>query len=187
MATTQNSSVYQKSTKDESRFPCTVSRAILHSPSNITSGLTSFRQHQILCKDTVPSLEEQQIQHSNSRKLCVPQILSELEVIIWLRLKRNPHFPQAPQEEDSLSYRYVSGTRSLLPQRKGPRDVLTQKRDGLPCSGSNAGSSFSTEEVWMSEPDVENLDKALGPCLITRGVLTSLLQIESHSEFNASK
>ena len=30
------------------------------------------------------------------------------------RLKRNANFPQATQEEDSLSYRYVSGTQSLL-------------------------------------------------------------------------
>ena len=29
-------------------------------------------------------------------------------------LKSNANYPQAPQEEDSLSYRYVSGTQSLL-------------------------------------------------------------------------
>ena len=31
------------------------------------------------------------------------------------------------------------------------------------------------------------LEKAIGPCLIRRGGLTSLWQLESHSEFNASK
>ena len=80
---------------------------------------------------------------------------------------------------------YVTGTRSLLPRWKGPRDILTRKVAGLPSSGSNAGSSFSAEEVWTSESDVENLEKALGPCLIMRGGLTSLWQLESHSEFNA--
>ena len=50
---------------------------ILISPSNMTSFLKSFRQLQKFPKDTVPSLEEHQIQHSFRGKLHVPQNLSE--------------------------------------------------------------------------------------------------------------
>ena len=39
----QKSSVYHKLNPDEPRFPCIGSRVIPHSPSNMTSGLTSFR------------------------------------------------------------------------------------------------------------------------------------------------
>ena len=53
-----------------------------------------------------------------SKELHVPQMNSPLELIPWLRLKRNANVPQGPQEEDSLSYRYVSGTQSLLLNRE---------------------------------------------------------------------
>ena len=69
----------------------------------------------------------------------------------------------------------------------GHLDVLTQKKVGLLCSGSNAGLSFSSQEIWMSESPMENLEKALCPCLITRGGLTYLWHLESQLEFIASK
>ena len=64
----QKSSVYPNSTRDEGRFSCFGSRAIMHSTANMTSGLTSFRQLQKFPKNTVKCPEEPQIQHSNSRK-----------------------------------------------------------------------------------------------------------------------
>ena len=64
----KNSSEYPKSTRDEDRFPCIGSRGILHSLSNMTSGLSSFRQLQRFPENTIPGLEELQVQHSNSRK-----------------------------------------------------------------------------------------------------------------------
>ena len=53
---------------------------------------------------------------ANRGKICVPQIASRLELIPWHRLKRYANFPQAPQEEASLSNKYVGGTLSLLSQ-----------------------------------------------------------------------
>ena len=45
-------------------------------PSNTTSGLSSFRELQRFPEYTFPSLEEHQIQHSNSRKApCTPNHL----------------------------------------------------------------------------------------------------------------
>ena len=48
-------------------------------------------------------------------KLHVPDILSRRELIPRILLKRQATFPQAPQEEPSLSNRYVRGTLNLLP------------------------------------------------------------------------
>ena len=89
-------------------------------------------------------------------------------------MKRYDNFPQAPQEEDSLNNRYVTGTLSLLPQVNGHRNALTQKNAGFPSSGLNAGSSFLSQDEGMSESPVETLEKARGPGLIWTGGLTSL-------------
>ena len=60
--------VYPNSTRDEAAFSCIGSRAIVHSPANMTSGLRSFRHLQKFPKNPVKCPEEPQIQHSNSRK-----------------------------------------------------------------------------------------------------------------------
>ena len=60
--------MYPKSIRDEARFPCIGTRDIPHSPSNMTSGLTSFRQLQRFPENTLPSLEEHEVQQSNLRK-----------------------------------------------------------------------------------------------------------------------
>ena len=103
----RNSSVYPKSTPEEARLPCIGSRAILNSPPNTTSGLIFFRQLQRFPENTVPSLEEHQIQQRNTRNLHVVEIVSRRELIPWLPLKRYANFPQAAQQEPSLSNRYV--------------------------------------------------------------------------------
>ena len=78
LAGSQNSSVNPKSTRDEARFHCIGSRAIQHSTSYMTSGLTSFRQLQRFPETPVSSLEEQLLQHSNKRKSqCTPYCLEE--------------------------------------------------------------------------------------------------------------
>ena len=80
-------------------------------------------------KNTLTSLEGPWGHHNNKKELHVPQMNSTWELIPWLRLKRNANFPQAPQEEDSLSYTCVSGTRSLLPQgERTPR--CADSKDG---------------------------------------------------------
>ena len=52
----------------------------------------------------------------NRGKLHALHIVSGSELIVRILLKRQANFPQAPQEEPSLSNRYVRGTLSLLPQ-----------------------------------------------------------------------
>ena len=77
-----------RSPLQQERDPCTPSQlemrpkplhllqTISRSPSNTTSGLTYFRQLQIFLENNVPSLEEHQVQHSNSRKPpCTPNHL----------------------------------------------------------------------------------------------------------------
>ena len=49
------------------------------------------------------------------RKLHEPHIVLRIELIPRILLKRKATFPQAPQEEPSLSNRYVRGTLNLLP------------------------------------------------------------------------
>ena len=68
----------------------------------------------------------------------------------------------------------------------GPRDALTQKKAGFPCSALNAGSFFISEDEGMSESPVETLEKAIvlnvfwqrasHPFETSRGVLSAMLQ-----------
>ena len=51
---------------------------------------------------------------------------------------------------------------------------MTLKKDGFPCSGLNAGSSFISQDERVSESLLETLEKALGPRLVWTGGLTSL-------------
>ena len=82
----------------------------------MTSSMTSFRQLQRFPENTESSLEENQIQHSNSRKvLCTPNhVEMRADSLVWC--KRYANFPQEPQEQASLSNKYVRGTLCLLPQ-----------------------------------------------------------------------
>ena len=48
-------------------------------------------------------------------KLHAPHIVSRRELIPWILLKRKATFPQAPQEEPSLSNLYERGTMNLMP------------------------------------------------------------------------
>ena len=82
-------------------------------------------------------------------------------MIPCLRLKSYANFPQAPQEEPSLRNRYVKGTLFFCLKWNGPRDVLTQKKAGFPCSGLNAGSYFISQDEGMTESPVETLEKAI--------------------------
>ncbi|CAM9155736.1 unnamed protein product, partial [Rangifer tarandus platyrhynchus] len=96
-----------KSTRDEARFPCIDSRAIPRSPFNTTGGSTYFRQLQRCPENTAPSLEEHQLQHSNSRNAPSTPNRLEMRADPLARLKTYANFPEAPQEEASLSNRQL--------------------------------------------------------------------------------
>ena len=59
------------------------------------------------------------------------------------------------------------------------RDALTQKKDGFPCTGLNAGSYFITEDEAMYETHVETIEKALGARLIWTGSSHPLANLEA--------
>ena len=69
----------------------------------------------------------------------------------------------------------------------GPRDDLTQKKAGFPCSALNAGSSFISQDEGMSESPVETLEKAIVVNLFWTEGLTSIWDFERCADFNASK
>ena len=54
----------------------------------------------------------------------------------------------------------------------GPRETLTQKKAGFPCSGLNSGSCFISQDEGMSESPVETLEKAIVLHLIWIGGIT---------------
>ena len=58
---------------------------------------------------------------------------------------------------------------------------------GFPCSSLNSGSCFMSQDEGMSESPVEKIKKAVGLRLIWTGGISSLLHLERHTEFNASK
>ena len=75
---------------------------------------------------------------------------------------------------EEVSQLSTSTSRRAFPQKKlcesdsifclkynGPRDALTQKKAGFPCSAFNAGSSFISQDEGMSESPVETLEKAI--------------------------
>ena len=61
------------------------------------------------------------------------------------------------------------------------------KKARFPCSGLNLGSCFISQDEGISESPVETLDKAIVHYLIWIGGITSLLYLERHTEFKASK
>ena len=60
------------------------------------------------------------------RKLHAPHLVSRRELIPRILLKRLANFPQAPQEEPSLSNRYVRGTLCFLSQVECTTTGLTK-------------------------------------------------------------
>ena len=68
-----------------------------------------------------------------------------------------------------------------------PRDALTQKKAGFPCSALKAGSSFISQDQGMSESHVETLHKAIVLNDFWTEGLTSIWDFERCAEFNASK
>ena len=81
----------------------------------MTSGLTSFRTLQRFPETPVSSVEEHQFQHSYLRKALYTTFSLQMRADS-LASTEEVCQPQEPQEEASLSNRYVRGTLSLLPQ-----------------------------------------------------------------------
>ena len=88
-----------------------------------------------------------------------------------LQMKRYTDFPQAPQEEASLSSRYVTGTLSLLPQVEWTLRCPDSKERWISLQWLECRLIFHSQDEGMSESPVETLAKALAPHLIWTGGL----------------
>ena len=119
-------------------------------------------------------------------KLHAHHIVPRWELIPCLWLKIWAYFRPAPQVEFSLSNRYVRGTLCFCLKWNGPRETLTQKKAGVPCSGLNSGSCFISQDEGMSDSPVETLEKAIVLRVIWIGGITSFWYLERHTEFKAS-
>ena len=64
-------------------------------------------------------------------KLYAQHIISRIELIPRIPLKRQATFPQAPKEEPSLSNRYVRGTLNMLPHVRWIRRFPDSKQRRL--------------------------------------------------------
>ena len=119
-------------------------------------------------------------------KLHAPHIIPRWELIPCLWLKRWAYFLQTPQRSFPSAVGMWEGPCVFCLKWNGPWEALTQKKARFPCSGLNSGYSFISQHEGMSESPVENLEKAVGVCLIWTGGLTSFWPLERNTEFNAS-
>ena len=81
---------------------------------------------------------------------------------------------KGPQEEASLSNRYVRGTLSLQPQVEWTPRCPDLKEGQIALQWLECRLVFHLKHEGMSESPEETLEKALGPRLIWTGDLTSL-------------
>ena len=75
----------------------------------------------------------------------------------------------------------------FCPKWNGPRDALTQKKAGLPCSGLNAGSYFILQDEGMTESPAETLEKARNGRSDSKSYSWSLSQQEIETEMSGLK
>ena len=69
---------------------------------------------------------------------------------------------------------YLRGTLSLLPQVEWAPRCPDSKEGLISLQWLECSLIFHSQDEGMSEFNVETLEKALGPCLLWTGVLTSL-------------
>ena len=68
---------------------------------------------------------------------------------------------ESEEELKILSMKVKEESEKVGLKLNGPRDALTQKKAGFPCSGLNAGSYFISQDEGMTESPVETLEKAI--------------------------
>ena len=85
-------------------------------PSYTKSGFTSLRQLRDSLRKASQVYRNTNFSTEIRGKLNSPHNVSRRELIPRILLNSKANFPQAPQEEPSLSNKYVRGTPSLLPQ-----------------------------------------------------------------------
>ena len=120
-------------------------------------------------------------------ELHAPHTISRWELIPCLCLKQWATFPQAPQEEFSLSNRYVKGTLLFLSQVEwSPRG--SDSKEGLISLQWLKFRLIFHLTRWRHDwiPCGDLRERRRSPPHLDRG-LTSLWHLERHTELNASK
>ena len=125
----------------------------------------------------------QQLEES-SMHLILSQVESWFPVFDW---RYEPTFDQHLKWSFPSAIGMWEGLCVSCLKWNGPRDTLTQKKAGFPCSGLNSGSCFISQDEGMSESPVETLENPVVLRLIWIGGITSLWYLERHMEFKASK
>ena len=159
------------------------SRAIPHSPSN-TSDLTSFRQLQRFPENTVPSLEEHWLQHSNSRR--APKSSRDESWFPGFDSRGMPTFHKHLKRRLLSAIGIWEGPWVCCLKWNGHRVPLTRGKAWFPCSDSNSSLCFLSQHEGMSECPVETLERALVPRLISTGGFTSRWHLQRNGELHAS-
>ena len=182
----QNSLEELKSTRDEALFPFIGSIAIPCSTSYRTSGMTSFRKLQRFLRYQSQVYMNINFSTATRGKLHTHHIIPRWELIPCLWLKRWSNFPQATQEQFSLNNTSVRGTLCFLSQEEWtPRGPDSNKgRISLQWLKFRLVFHLTRwRHVWVPCGNPRESCRSL--LHLNRG-LTSLWDLERHTEFNAS-
>ena len=120
-------------------------------------------------------------------KLHAPHIVSRWELIPCLSLKRWVNFPLAPQEQFSISNRYVRGTMCFLSQVERTPRGPDSKEGWISRQSLKFRLVFHLtrwRHVWITFGDPR--ESRSSPSHLDRG-FRSLWPLERHMEWNASK
>ena len=169
-------------------YPALAPQPFPRSTSYRISGLTCFRNIQRFPEIPASRLEEYQFRVQQLEESSVRPLSSQDEN--WFPVfdgRGKPTFHKHLKRSFTSEIGLWEGPCVFCLKWNGPREALTWKKAGFPCSGLNAGSSFISQDEGMSESPVDTIGNALGLRLIWTGDLTSLWHLERHAEFSASK
>ena len=116
-----------------------------------------------------------------------PHIISEWEWFPVFDWRGNPNFLKHLKRSLPTEIVMWEGLCVFCIKWYVPRDELTQKKAGFPCSGLNTASYFISQNEGMTTSPVETLDKAIVLHRFWTEGLTSFRHIERCAEFIASK
>ena len=119
--------------------------------------------------------------------LLAPHIISEWEWFPVFDWRGNPTFLKHLKRTLPSEIVMWEGLCVFWIKWNGPRDDLTKKKAGFPCSGLNTASYFISQNEGMTTSLVETLEKALILHRFWSEGLTSFRHIERCAEFIPSK
>ena len=182
----QKSLVYPKSTRDEAHFLFIESIAIPFSTYTEQVASLPLENYRYYLRNQSQVYMNINFRTATRGKFHAPHIIPGWEQIRSLWWKRWANFPQAPQEEFSLSSSDLRGTLWFLSQVEWTLRGPDSKKGLISLYLLKFSLVFHLTDEGMSECPVETLEKAVGVCLNWTGGITSFWPLERHKEFNAS-